>query len=468
MRASSPTVRAPVVGVALSASQMVTTWTAPNGTLDTREVPIDTTGGDVWVSLRDGLRAAIDGWRTAWRDGACTVRIALLPPLVEVRTVSLPPVSTQDAQRLLVRAAARHFLSATEPVAVGVSTPVGVEGDGVTRVAAATSMRLLRALREAVTTAGGTLGDVVPALAAWSLGEAAQRGPHGVIEVGEHLVELVTWQYAAPIAVRRFARADDLSALREACASLDGPVALVATDAEGSLITSALAQRGLSITPAHPDAPAQATSSAAARAAWRLATVPWIPNAEGLPLTLSDRAHDASSRSAALSRTSRGRVLVATGLLLLAAAGVYRVGIVRELQAVRAERAAMAPALDSLGLRARANDPLAVERAVHAAARTAVPWARIMATLGVTLPRDAHLLGVRAMGDTIELDGAARDAGAVFAALEQARFTELSAAAPVRRERSANGDVTERFTFRARVPQRRARTPSPRVAEGTP
>jgi Tfp pilus assembly protein PilN len=105
---------------------------------------------------------------------------------------------------------------------------------------------------------------------------------------------------------------------------------------------------------------------------------------------------------------------------------------------------------------------------VRNAARTAVPWARVLATLGVTLPLDAHVTALRAMGDTIELEGAARDAGGVFTALEQARFTELSATAPLRRERTADGVTVERFTFRARVPKRRVHTPTARVAERAP
>jgi hypothetical protein len=204
------------------------------------------------------------------------------------------------------------------------------------------------------------------------------------------------------------------------------------------------------------------------QAAWRLATASWVAGAPALPLDLSNDVRDAAPRMGTSSGAARRRLLFATGLLLIAATGVYRVGVLRELRAVRAERAAMAPALDSLGLRARSNDPLAVERAVREATRAIVPWSRVLATLGVVLPRDAFLLGVRAAGDTIELEGVARDAGGVFTALEQAGFTDLSATAPMRRERSANGVVTERFTFRARAPHRRATTVSPRVAEGRP
>lgn len=467
-RSAATSVRTPVLGVALSANRCVATWAAADGTLNTRDLPIDTTGADAWSALHDAMRQVLDGVRAVRSDDACTVRVALLAPLVEVRTVTLPPVSTHDAQRLLARAAARHFLSVTESMVVGVSTPVAVDGGATTRVAAAVPARLLRAIRDAVTAAGGTLGDVVPALVTWPLGDAPRRAPFAVIEVSDHLFELVTWQHGAPVAVRRFARPDDLSALGDACAAQGDPVTLIAADPAGAAIETALTQRGVSLARADADAPASRTSSAAARAAWRLATMPWLANAEALPLALADTDRDTAPRSGASSSVWQRRMLLAAGLLLLATAGVYRVGVLRELQAVRAARATLAPVLDSLGLRARADDPFALERTVRATARTAVPWARVLATLGVTLPRDAHLLSVRATGDTIVLDGAARDAGAVFAALERARFADLAATAPVRRERSATGEVTERFTFRARVPQRRATTPSAHVAEGTP
>lgn len=467
-RASAPAVRAPAIGVALSATRLVATWWAVNGSLETRELPVDATGADAWFGVREALREAISGWRASWGDASCTVRVALLAPLVEVRTVSLPPVSAHDAQRLLARAAARYFLSTSEPVTVGVSTPVTVNADAMTCVAAAAPIRLVRALRDAVTAAGGTLGDIMPALVTWSLGDAPRRAPHGVIDVGEALFELVTWRNGAPVGVRRFARPDDLPALCDACATLDGAVTLIAADSDHAAIASSLAQHGISLARAHADAHAPITSSIAARAAWRLATVPWHATADALPLALPDSERETPRRPSAAWSASQRRLWVASALLLLAAAGVYRVGVLRELQAVRAERAAIAPALDSLGVGARSNDPLALERAVREAARTTVPWARVLATLGVVMPRDAHVIGLRAMGDTIELEGAARNAGGVFAALEQARFTELSATAPVRRERSANGAITERFTFRARVPQPRVTTPNPRLAEGTP
>lgn len=467
-RASANARRAPVIGVALSATRLAAAWSSATGSPESRECPVDASGTDGWGSLRDALREIIADWRAAHGTGACTIRVALLAPLVEVRTVSLPPVSDHDAQRLLARAAARHFLSANEPVVVGVSAPVVGDAGAVTRVAAAAPQRLLRALRDVVSVAGGTLGDVMPALVTWSLGHAPHRAAHGVLQVDDTQFELVSWQHGAPIGVRRFARPDDIDALHHACAALDGDVTLIATDSDRAAISSVLSERGVSVARAPSDASAPHTADLAMQAAWRLATASWVAGAAALPLALSDDVRDASTRTVTSWGNARRRMLFAAGLLLVAAAGVYRVGVLRELRAVRTERAALAPALDSLGLRARSNDPLAMERAVREATRAVVPWSRVLATLGVVLPRDAHVLGVRAAGDTLELDGVARDAGGVFTALEQAGFTELSATAPMRRERSANGDVTERFTFRARAPHRRANTASPRVAEGGP
>jgi hypothetical protein len=467
-RESANARRAPVIGVALSTTRLAAVWTSATGSPETRQRAIDATGADGWVALRDALRDAVTDWRATYGDAACTIRVALVTPLVEVRTVSLPPVSDHDAQRLLARAAARHFLSANEPMVVGVSVPIDGDAGAVTRVAAATPQRLLRALRDAIAVGGGTLGDVMPALVTWSLGNATQRAAEGVLQVDDTRFELVRWQHGAPIAVRRFARPDDLDTLYNACAALDGAVTLMATNADRADISRALMERGVSVARAHGDAPVPHADDLGMLAAWRLATASWVAGAPALPLALSDDVRDTATRVVTSAGAARRRMLVAAGLLLVTAAGVYRVGVLRELRAVRAERAAMAPALDSLGLRARSNDPLAVDRAVREVARAVVPWSRVLATLGVVLPRDAHVLGVRAAGDTLELEGVARDAGGVFTALEQAGFTELSATAPMRRERSANGDVTERFTFRARAPHRRANTARPHVAEGRP
>jgi hypothetical protein len=467
-RPASERRRAPIVGLAVATNQLVASWQTPDGSVVTHERRVDTSGRDGWSALRTTLREALTEWRASWGTDTFTVRVAMLAPLVDVRTVSVPPVSSHHARRLLARAASRHFLTASEAVTVGVAPPVTDGAGTTTRVAAAVPARLGRAVREAIVEAGGMAGDMVPALALWPSGDSAHRSAHGVIEVRDDLFELVTWQRGAPITVRRFARPDDLPSLREACEALEGVTSLIVSDAERTDVSRACTELGMRLSAAHADAPTAVRSSAAARAAWRLATAPWDANADALPLALTDDLHDTPTRSRSAHGSAHRRALLAAGLLLVASAGVYRVGVMRELSAVRAQRAVIAPTLDSLGLRAQANDPMATARAVRESAVTAVPWARVMATLGLVLPREAHVLALRASGDTLELEGLARDAGAVFSALEQARFTELAAVAPVRRERSAGGEVTERFTFRARVPVRGARRDDARLAEGAP
>ena len=92
------------IGIALGADRLVAAL--PRGrTLETPDV------ADLRQTFKE-LRARCGRVRA-------TVDVALVPPLVEVRTVALPPLREDERQRVLARDARRYFVGLSDPVVVG-------------------------------------------------------------------------------------------------------------------------------------------------------------------------------------------------------------------------------------------------------------------------------------------------------------------------------------------------------------
>jgi len=181
-------------------------------------------------------------------------------------------------------------------------------------------------------------------------------------------------------------------------------------------------------------------------------------------------AEEAAARWAAASRIElvppklnrlrrKGRARIATGLilggtvLLAASLGTSLWGAHRELEAVREARAALrdqvSPLLDArdslemLQTRAQSLDHLS---------RSSPLWTRSLVELSAVLPRDTHLTGLFASGDTLEIEGAGARAGEAIQALREAGiFEEVRLLGLVEREMEAGETVVERFRLWARL-----------------
>lgn len=399
------------------------------------EAPGDGAG---WPALEAALRA--------WGDPSprATLAVALMPPLAEVRSILLPPLGDDEVQQLLARSGARYFLAARGPQVIGV-VPRG-RGDGEQpRLATAASARLIAAIESAAAGAGWSGVAIVPAEAAWAAAAGAMWPARARETIGMVIAEaertlLIESQGGRLHTVRRFRGADrDQALLAEAVRPL-GAVAVVGAETARTVVVRSLASIGVSVQPTPEEWRSVAADPAALAAAMASAvTTPRLTSP-------SQRV----SQAAAVRRLA-WQLGVAAMVLLLVAAALELFGARRELAAIRAARAEVAPAVQAT-LVGRSSMEEAYRRIaeVVAAERSAPAWSGVLAEFASRVPEDAHLTGFRARGDSLVVDGLATSASAVFQSLEEsAGLANLRASAPVRRQAPEGSNPMERFTIAA-------------------
>jgi len=305
--------------------------------------------------------------------------VALIPPLVDLRSVSLPPLREDERRRVLARDAARYFVGVRDPQVVGSHAPF----------AAAAPAPLVERIEAAVAAVGWTLAAVMPAQVAWA---ASVRNGQLVAPLPQ-ATELVRVERGRVVERRRLRAGESVPA---------------ATEIDPYVTAAEHAPRGHAL-----DLCSDARRAARGRTARRLA------------LSLS---------------------AAAVGCLLLAA-GIDYWGLRRELAAVQARRATLAP---DVARAMRARDSLgAITATVETldALESATPrWSAFFADLADYLPRDAHVVAFRAVGDSVALVGIAREAAGVFQGLERMpRLGAVRADGMIRQDVGANGVVREHF-----------------------
>lgn len=401
------------------------------------------------------LPAAFDAWSHALREAlhACCadaaetsvqVRVALLAPLVEVRTTTLPPVDDTDARRLLVRNAARHFLRAGEPVCAGVSTPFassGTVGAAPMRMVAAAPTRIVRALADATHGAGAQLDWIAPAQALWPRLLTSDTGT--IVDAQAGQVEV--WQvHGGELRSVRRGRTDELASLLP-----DAARVLVVGDNRTSTGAQVASAGRVVLPPGVATAGAGDGADIARLAAWACATDTRAA-ATDVPLALIDESPSATAMRARPA-TGTWRLLVLAVALLAMMLGT-RLWFERTLTAVRAERAALADTLAARGLRPTPGDAGTLARAVADSLATQPAWSDVLGDIATHLPDGASVRTLAARGDSVVLEGQATGAAEAWTALDASeRLQGVAVVGPVRRERTADGRVTERFTLRAGV-----------------
>jgi hypothetical protein len=162
-----------------------------------------------------------------------------------------------------------------------------------------------------------------------------------------------------------------------------------------------------------------------------------------------------SERRARLNRQVRvSRLLMGVAVAcVLASAGAYRRGLSHQLDAITSQRGA---------LRARVTQAMAARdtlaslagsiNAIGALHRSAPRWSAVFSRIAIALPRDASLIGLRADGDSVTLEGQASNASAVFGALRSApSVVGVRSTAPIRQELTVDKGSVERWTLALRV-----------------
>jgi hypothetical protein len=360
-----------------------------------RLLAITPTGERHEFSWDRDVRTAFAALREAVALPVARVTVALVPPLVELRLLSLPPLRDDERRRVLARDAARHFIGVREPQVIGANV-LSYRGAPVSVVAAAASAGLVEEIEAGLAGVGWMLASIVPAQAAWAV------HANGTIVARLPQATEVVWVERGRVIERRRLKPD--AADPPGAQPLDDPLALAAACA---------------------------------------------PRVHQLELC-SEGRHAIRRRVA--RRAAAGLAIVAATCLVLAA-GIDYWGLGRQLAAVRARRTALAPAVaaamqdrDSLGALTASLTTLATLRA------TAPRWSAFLTDLADYLPRDAHLVTLHADADSAVLHGVARHAGGVFQAVQRMPgVTGVRAEAPIRQDLAPDGTAREQFALGALV-----------------
>ena len=403
------------IGVALGASE---SWAVPLTAIGYRLSAIGQriTDNGQRISLPgagadgSGVAAVVAALRGAL-VGRARLHVVLLPDLCQVRRIALPRMRDDERRDVLRRTLYRHFLRSGTPHAFGAERCEG----GV--VAAAAPLALVEALERAVAAAGWRLAAIHPAEAAWAAAtEAAAPGASRALVPLPDRVELLHVDRGRLVGMRRLP------------GRLDGP------ERTGRLIE----EGGPGVEPPHSLGPEGEALAAA-----------FAHRARG-PEIVSEATWDARRRT--VRRAGRQLVAAAAALLVLAA-GVEWWGAKRELAALRAERANHAAEV-AQALERRERVTMLTERyaVLSPGARGGPEWTQVVASVAEHLPPTAYLTAFRAAGDSLVLEGVAREAGPVLDALRAAPpIAALRATAPIRRETKAGGEAVERFALAARL-----------------
>jgi hypothetical protein len=437
--------------------------------------------------LADVLRAAAAGLEAALGRaiGRARVHVALLPPLADARLVTLPPLRPQEAEAVLRRDAARHFVGGTTARVVGVA-PRARRAPGPV-LAAATPLALIETVRSAATAAGLRLARIVPAHAAWLTAIPTHSGratanPAATATSTEATVRKGT-------SVRKKASVKDSSLRKDASDAAPGAAAAdseaagdVVVALEGDAAHVLRTERGTltvlrRVPAAWPDEVVAAAGSAdgtavvigdaGARAALAraLRAVGWtVDDTTDATAAETAAAHAADAglelvppTLAALrrmrQRTTAWRIAAAAVLLIVGAAALELWGTRRELDAVRARRAeirdSVAPLLVARDSLSRLDHRIASIRALDT---DAPRWTRALFDLALLLPPDTRLTSLHATGDTVTIEAAGARAGAALQALRDANsLTDVRLEGTVERDLEDGTTAIERFRVRARL-----------------
>jgi hypothetical protein len=144
-------------------------------------------GGDAlsWRRELPAIGESLDGWRDALRDalrslhtaapGAASLRVALLPPLAEVRVEELPTIGGEQLRAVVVRDASKYFAVGAEPQVVQVR-PADDRAQTAfsSHLLSAAPERVVSAVLRAASESGWSVESLSPAQIAW--GEAGGGG----------------------------------------------------------------------------------------------------------------------------------------------------------------------------------------------------------------------------------------------------------------------------------------------------
>jgi Tfp pilus assembly protein PilN len=373
-----------------------------------------------------------------------TAWLCLLPPLARIRWIELPPVSDRDARRLIAREAGRYFIDAGAAQCVGVRRRRRRRTVDPRVLAVAADAELVDALERAVASAGGALGGIVAAHAAWSAVRHHEPNPPAdpsVTIVAADCLYVLHSRGGQLVGQRRFALdCLDADSLRAAVGPGPATPTVLAEEPARSAIAAMLQQTGPDDT-VHRVGPRRETPALAAAAAAAVAAGPEL---------ISERLIE---RARTRGRLRASVFAAAAACIVLAAGGLELWGVRRELHELGVRRAEIRQEVEQVSAARELLDEVNLRLSALAGLGQSAPdWTRVIADIAEHLPREAHLVSVRASGDTVRIEGVAADASAALGELRRVpSLANLAADAPIRRELREGEPTLERFFVVARL-----------------
>jgi len=394
----------------------------------------------VWPTDNDDPAPAISAAFQSLADSLSTlygrsshgarVRVTLLPPLADARLVPLPPLRPIEAELVIRRDAAKHFVGGAVPRVVAV-TPGHKDV-----LAAAATVSVVEAVRTAITSAHWLLDAIVPAHGAW-IAAVSGRAAHdaaAIIAVEGDAAHIIRLENGSPATLRRVpaAWAADVA---QAAGTGPGHALVLAPREQRGALAAALTAAGWTVS--GDEKLALTAAEAAARCAG-------IAKLELVPPTLA-----AARRRR--KRTLAGRMVAVAMLLVVAAAGLELWGARRELETVRARRAAIrdivAPLLSARDSISRLREQAG---AIEALESSAPRWTRALFDLALLMPADVHVTELQTRADTVLIEATGSRAGQALQALRRAgSLTGIRMDGAVERELQDGETALERFRMRA-------------------
>lgn len=395
---------------------------AGSGTSDAWHAELEAPFADCaefWTELDESLA---DGMRVLGADGG-RLTVALLPPLVQVRSVLLPRLRSADLAAVVRRDIPKYSPNVSDGQVVAAEQRA-VTGAGLwPGLIASAPAWLVEGLGRAAERAGLVLEGVVPAHQSWAAWSKARGGARLVFVDGD-AAEIVAISGGEVLEVRRVpaspVRIDAALAEMPPDPVLGFSAPDVPLPAETDLVGT----------------PAVAAGIAASHAS--------VARFELVPDGVARQRRGSARRLAS-------RMWIAAVVLALLAVGLYRAGLERELdalgnarQAARAEVAAAMNVRESLeGVRSRLD-------ILRRAEQDGIRWTAVLDQVARTLPRDAWLSAFRADGDSIVMEGVAQRAAGVFDGLSTASvIRSVRPNGAIRQEVSDSGPPVERFSLSA-------------------
>lgn len=374
------------------------------------------------LSLASLTRASLSDALTELRGRldveAINARVAVLPPLVELKSLELPWVGREKLTAMLESRSTRHFLSASGRDVVAIAPMSSTRRSPVRVAATRVSHDLVGSLCRAAEDAGWRIETVVSGYdvlaAQWvETADAADEFVGSLLrdDVSEH-VHVVGGRACCVRRVRRD-RTDADPPPRAACGA-EPAVALPPRQARE--LPGDVAARTAEV-----DAPEIA-----------------------LPETRASRR--------SVGRRIGALLLAAAAAALIVVAGMADWGVRRELDAVHTARASIRPQVESLLDERRQLATLEEGLTLLSTLEwTAPDWPLLLEDLAERVPAEAHLVWMQAAADSLRIEGTARDASAVLDALRGSELmSRVRAEAPFERVETERGE-RERFRLVADI-----------------